>query len=84
MKIAARIRALITISVFMASLAGGLSASAPAGSPQIKPAEGSVPGFNIAPGPIELHRVAQPQTPFDKVGRKFALLGYERDRKSVV
>ncbi len=78
MKIAARIRALITISVFMASLAGGLSASAPAGSPQIKPAEGSVPGFNIAPGPIELHRVAQPQTPFDKVGRKFALLGYER------
>jgi glycogen debranching enzyme len=77
MKIAVRIRVLITVSVFITFITGGLSAAARAGSPQIKAAEGSVPGFRIEPSPIELHRAAQPLTPFDKVGRKFALLGYE-------
>jgi len=77
MKITARTRVLIAAAVFAAFFAGGLSAAAPAVSQEIKPAEGSVPGFRIEPSPIELHRAAQPQTPFDKVGRKFALLGYE-------
>jgi hypothetical protein len=77
MKIAVRMRVLIIASVCMALLAGALSAAAQAVSPQVKPAEGSVPGFRIGPNPIELRRAAQPQTPFDKVGRKFALLGYE-------
>jgi len=77
MKITARTRVLIAAAVFVAFFAGGLSAAAPAVSQEIKPAEGSVPGFKIEPSPIELHRAAQPQTPFDKVGRKFALLGYE-------
>ena len=77
MKITARTRVLIAAAVFAAFFAGGLSAAAPAVSQEIKPAEGSVPGFRIEPSPIELQRAAQPQTPFDKVGRKFALLGYE-------
>jgi len=77
MKITARTRVLIAAAVFVAFFDGGLSAAAPAVSQEIKPAEGSVPGFRIEPSPIELRRAAQPQTPFDKVGRKFALLGYE-------
>jgi len=77
MKITARTRVPIAAAVFVAFFAGGLSAAAPAVSQEIKPAEGSVPGFRIEPSPIELRRAAQPQTPFDKVGRKFALLGYE-------
>jgi len=77
MKITARTRVLFAASVFVAFFAGGLSAAAPAVSQEIKPAEGSVPGFKIEPSPIELHRAAQPQTPFDKVGRRFALLGFE-------
>ena len=77
MKIAARTRVLIIASVFITFFTGGLSAAAPAVSQEIKPAEGSVDGFRIESSPIELHRAAQPQTPFDKVGRKFALLGSE-------
>jgi hypothetical protein len=39
--------------------------------------DGFVPRFAFEPSPIALHRLAQPGTYFDKVGRKFALLGYE-------
>ncbi len=77
MKIAARTRVLFTATVFLTFFAGGLPTAAPAVPQEIKPADGSVLGFKIEPSPIELRRAAQPQTPFDKVGRKFALLGYE-------
>jgi len=77
MKITARTWVLIAAAVFITFFSEGLSAAAPAVSQEIKPAEGSVPEFKIEPSRIELRRVAQPQTPFDKVGRKFALLGYE-------
>lgn len=39
--------------------------------------EGLIPAFTIEPNPIALERLAQPGTPFDKVGRKFAILGDE-------
>lgn len=51
--------------------------AAPAVSQDIKVAEGTVPEFRIESSPIGLGRAAQPQTPFDKVGRRFALLGFE-------
>jgi glycogen debranching enzyme len=38
---------------------------------------GSVPRFKIEPTNISLARPAQPFTYFDKVGRKFAVLGFE-------
>ena len=37
----------------------------------------SIPAFKLEPNDLELHRLAQPGTYFDKVGRKFAVLGYE-------
>ncbi|MBI3586935.1 MAG: hypothetical protein HY088_07390 [Ignavibacteriales bacterium] len=37
----------------------------------------TVPAFKLGPNDLELHRLAQPSTYFDKVGRKFAVLGYE-------
>jgi glycogen debranching enzyme len=37
----------------------------------------TVPAFKPEPNSLELHRLAQPGTYFDKVGRKFAILGYE-------
>ena len=76
MKITARTRVLIAAAVFIFFFSGGLSA-AMAVSQEFKPAEGTVPEFRITRGDLELSRPAQPQTPFDKVGRKFALLGYE-------
>ncbi|MBI3579443.1 MAG: hypothetical protein HY089_08570, partial [Ignavibacteriales bacterium] len=39
--------------------------------------QATIPAFKLAPNDIELHRLAQPGTYFDKVGRKFAILGYE-------
>lgn len=38
---------------------------------------GTIPVFPIEPGKIAIGKLAQPFTPFDKVGRKFAILGYE-------
>ncbi|MBM3311901.1 MAG: hypothetical protein FJY80_10375 [Candidatus Aminicenantes bacterium] len=49
-------------------LAGAAWAQAP---------EGLLPRFPLAPSAAELVRPAQPQAYFDKVGRKFALLGTE-------
>lgn len=37
----------------------------------------TIHAFTLTPNSIELHRLAQPGTYFDKVGRKFAVLGYE-------
>jgi len=39
--------------------------------------DGLVPAFKLESNDIELHRLAQPSTPFNKVGRKFAILGFE-------
>ncbi|MBN2355970.1 hypothetical protein JXO59_07640, partial [candidate division KSB1 bacterium] len=39
--------------------------------------EGVIPAFEIESTLIDLHRLAQPGMPFNRVGQKFALLGYE-------
>lgn len=39
--------------------------------------EGLIPAFEIKPNDLTLHRLAKPGIPFDKVGRKFAILGDE-------
>jgi len=41
------------------------------------PQEGLIPAFKFEPCTIQLSRPAQPLTTFDKVGRKFAVLGFE-------
>ncbi len=41
------------------------------------PQEGAVHSFRLEPNPIVLKRLARPGTPFDKVGRKFAVLADE-------
>ena len=56
------------VSVFIAILIGILPLSAQ---------EGTIPKFELEPNPIALKRLAQPGTPFDKVGRKFAILADE-------
>ncbi len=38
---------------------------------------GLIDVFPLEKGDLKLERLAQPGTPFDKVGRKFAVLGYE-------
>jgi len=38
---------------------------------------GLIPAFKLEPNDLMLSRLAQPGTYFDKVGRKFAILGYE-------
>lgn len=40
-------------------------------------AQTTIPSFRIEPNELTLSRPAQPGTPFDKVGRKFAVLGTE-------
>jgi hypothetical protein len=40
-------------------------------------AERDIPRFSFEPSEIALHRLAQPNSYFDKVGRKFAILGFE-------
>ena len=65
----APIRATIILMVFASvSSAGAKQGLAPFGS---------VPRFRIAATDINLSRPAQPFTYFDKVGRKFAILGFE-------
>ncbi|GJQ21950.1 MAG: hypothetical protein HBSIN02_23050 [Bacteroidia bacterium] len=39
--------------------------------------QGLIPAFDLESNDIALTRLAQPGTPFDKVGRRFALLGFE-------
>jgi len=37
----------------------------------------TLPRFPLPNAPQELHRLAQPATPFNRIGRKFSLLGFE-------
>ncbi len=39
--------------------------------------DGSIPAFKLEANDLELHRLAQPSTPFNKAGRRFAILGFE-------
>jgi len=39
--------------------------------------QGVIDAFPIASSKVDLQRLAQPGTPFNKVGRRFAILGYE-------
>ncbi|MBU4444399.1 hypothetical protein KJ656_04865, partial [bacterium] len=39
--------------------------------------DGLIPTFKLEANDLELHRLAQPSTPFNKAGRKFAILGFE-------
>jgi hypothetical protein len=48
-----------------------------AGPQNIFSQTGLIPRFDLEPCEIGLERPAQPNTYFDKVGRKFAILGYE-------
>jgi glycogen debranching enzyme len=57
-------------------LASSLLAMTP-DRPEAQGLAGTVPAFKIDPGDIILRRPAQPQTPFDKIGRRFALIGFE-------
>jgi glycogen debranching enzyme len=67
----------LIVAAVLAAVPALSRAEAPAASEDVKPAAGTVPEFRIELGDLELRRNAQPQTPFDKVGRKFALLGFE-------
>ena len=55
--------------VFLAILA--------AGSPVLRAQDGLIQRFTVDKSPIALSRLAQPQTYFDKAGRRFAVLGLE-------
>ncbi len=44
---------------------------------QAQAQEGAIPAFKLQTNDLELTRLAQPATYFDKVGRKFAMLGVE-------
>jgi len=56
------------VSVFIVILMGILP---------LRAQEGTIPEFELEPNPITLKRLAQPGTPFDKAGRKFAVLADE-------
>jgi len=47
------------------------------GISSLKAQEGLIQAFKIEPNPITLSRLARPGAPFDKVGRKFAVLADE-------
>jgi hypothetical protein len=64
------------VALVSAGLAGPAAARTP-GAPDAQVLSGTVDGFVIGTGDLALRRHAQPQTPFDKVGRRFALLGFE-------
>jgi hypothetical protein len=46
-------------------------------APHLAAQPGTISAFSIGSSAIELSRLAQPNAPFDKVGRKFAILGFE-------
>ena len=66
---------ILALFIMATLVAGGLSAAPAAG--ERPPAEGTVAEFEIGGGDLALRRSARPGTPFDKVGRRFALLGSE-------
>jgi len=47
------------------------------GATALSAQEGAIPVFPIANTEIDLQSLTQPGTPFNKVGRRFAMLGYE-------
>ncbi len=47
------------------------------GLPALGAQEGLIPAFEVEANDLLLHRTARPGTPFDKVGRRFAVLGEE-------
>jgi len=49
----------------------------PQAAPETRGLAGSVPAFKIVPGDLVLRRHAQPTAPLDKVGRRFAVIGFE-------
>lgn len=58
-----------------------LMAAAMMGAAGLRAAEPvTIPRFPLPESGIALHRLAQPRTPFNKIGRKFALLGFESGR----
>ena len=68
--------ALTAAFLISAGLASSLLAKTP-GRPEERGLAGAVSRFEIGGGDLVLRRHAQPQTPLDKVGRRFALIGYE-------
>ncbi len=73
----ARKSLVLIVAAWLAAVPALSRAEAPSSPEESKTAAGTVPEFRIELGDLELRRNAQPQTPFDKVGRKFALLGFE-------
>jgi hypothetical protein len=47
------------------------------GTAALSAQEGLIPAFELEANDLQLHRTARPGTPFDKVGRRFAVLGDE-------
>jgi hypothetical protein len=80
MKTNSRVLSLIAAMLSCAGLAGSLIAAWPASTQVVPAAGGTIAEFRIEKGDMELRRNALPQTPFDKVGRKCAILGYESGR----
>ncbi len=67
-----------SVKAFLLALAFLLSADLLLESVSVVCAQdGLIPAFSLQRNDITLKRLAQPYTPFDKVGRKFAILGYE-------
>ena len=77
MKTSAGARAFVAAALIAAAAPGTVLAAGPAPGPENPPAPGTVAAFDIAGGDLALRRSARPGTPFDKVGRRFALLGTE-------
>jgi glycogen debranching enzyme len=65
-----------TVRTGIALLLFGLIVGVPEAAAEA-PLVGAVPRFAMPASDIRLSRPAQPFTPFDKVGRRFAILGYE-------
>ena len=64
---------LLSFLAFLISASSVLSQTGPTAAPM----PGLIPAFPIKHDAMTIHKLAQPFTPFDKVGRKFAILGYE-------
>jgi hypothetical protein len=62
---------------FNASCIGFMTAGLLLAAPPAEAQTGLLPIFRIDPSDIALTRAARPGTPFDKVGRRFAILGHE-------
>jgi glycogen debranching enzyme len=68
---------LVCAAAPLASKGGGRADGQAPSAQTGQTAVGGIPRFEIKPTDINLNRLAQPFTYFDKVGRKFAILGFE-------